>query len=249
MTRREQLQEQYEDALFALLMDEYAQIEGERLLEENERLKLDPDADIPEDVMRRCRKVINREFSRKAVSTVCYTSWRVFKKVSVVACSVVLLFTVAFAASETVRVNTLNLMIEVFDRHTDYRFSQGPKTGNTSDYPEFEVGWLPEGFNLISQIIDQSTARFRYENSNGETIVIGLDNLGESGVTTFDTEDAVTEDVTINGRSATLFTKDYYQIVIPIPEKTQLFWVAFWTGNDLPSREELLRIAENISLN
>ena len=34
MTRREQLQEQYEDALFALLMDELARSEGEKLLEE-----------------------------------------------------------------------------------------------------------------------------------------------------------------------------------------------------------------------
>ena len=39
MTRREQLQEQYEDALFALLMDDLAAIEGQAALEENERLK------------------------------------------------------------------------------------------------------------------------------------------------------------------------------------------------------------------
>ena len=57
MTRREQLQEQYEDALFALLMDELARSEGEKLLEENERLKQEPDADIPDDVMKRCCKV------------------------------------------------------------------------------------------------------------------------------------------------------------------------------------------------
>ena len=51
MTRRENLRDQYEDALFALLMDDLAWQEGERLLELNERLKNDPDADVPEEVM------------------------------------------------------------------------------------------------------------------------------------------------------------------------------------------------------
>ena len=35
MTRREKLQENFEDALFALLMEEVAEQEGQRLLEEN----------------------------------------------------------------------------------------------------------------------------------------------------------------------------------------------------------------------
>ena len=39
MTRREKLQEQYEDALFALLMDDLAVEEGKKAYEENERLK------------------------------------------------------------------------------------------------------------------------------------------------------------------------------------------------------------------
>ena len=60
MTRREQLQDQFEDARFALLMDNLAWQEGERLLEENERLKHDPSADVPAEVTERCLKVINR---------------------------------------------------------------------------------------------------------------------------------------------------------------------------------------------
>ena len=35
MTRREELQEAYEDAMFALLMDYVAESEGEKALEEN----------------------------------------------------------------------------------------------------------------------------------------------------------------------------------------------------------------------
>ena len=49
MNRKEQLQEQYEDALFALLMDDMMEEEGRQLLEENERLKQEPSAAVPEE--------------------------------------------------------------------------------------------------------------------------------------------------------------------------------------------------------
>ena len=65
MSNREQLFEKYEDALFALLMDDLAEVEGERLLELNEELKADPDAAVPIDVQQRCIAVINREFAKK----------------------------------------------------------------------------------------------------------------------------------------------------------------------------------------
>ena len=56
MTRREKLQENFEDALFALLMEEVAEQEGQRLLEENEKLKRDPESTVPPEVDRRCLK-------------------------------------------------------------------------------------------------------------------------------------------------------------------------------------------------
>ena len=54
MTRREKLQEQYEDALFALLMDDLAIAEGKSAEEENEQLKNDPKYAVPPEVRQRC---------------------------------------------------------------------------------------------------------------------------------------------------------------------------------------------------
>ena len=53
MTRREKLQEQYEDALFALLMDDLAVEEGKKAYEENERLKADSSFEVPSKAL--CR--------------------------------------------------------------------------------------------------------------------------------------------------------------------------------------------------
>ena len=65
MANRETRKEQYEDALFALLMDEMAQEDGEELLRLNEQLKQDPGAAVPQSVQRRCERVIGTAFSRR----------------------------------------------------------------------------------------------------------------------------------------------------------------------------------------
>lgn len=65
MKSREQLQEEYEEALFTLMMDYVAQADGKQYLEENERLKNDPAAQIPESVDQRCLQTIQRAFQRR----------------------------------------------------------------------------------------------------------------------------------------------------------------------------------------
>lgn len=67
MKTREQLQEEYEDALFALLMYDVAELEGRHAEEENERLLNDPNARVPEDLDRKCLQLINRHFMKKKV--------------------------------------------------------------------------------------------------------------------------------------------------------------------------------------
>lgn len=61
--RHEQLLENYEDALFSLFMERVAEEEGKRLLEENERLKHNPDAAVPKELDERCHKTIASFFT------------------------------------------------------------------------------------------------------------------------------------------------------------------------------------------
>lgn len=67
MKSREQLQEEYEDALFALMMNYVTEAEGKRLRAENEALKQDPTAQIPEHLDQRCLQTIQRAFLRKKI--------------------------------------------------------------------------------------------------------------------------------------------------------------------------------------
>lgn len=58
MTRKEQLWENYEDAVFAILMDAVAEQEGEKGLQLMEELEHDPSAQVSEEVQRRAEKTI-----------------------------------------------------------------------------------------------------------------------------------------------------------------------------------------------
>ena len=60
MTQKEQLWENYEDAVFAILMDAVAEQEGEKGLQLMEELEHDPSAQVPEEVQRRAEKTIRK---------------------------------------------------------------------------------------------------------------------------------------------------------------------------------------------
>lgn len=65
MTQKEQLWENYEDAVFAILMDAVAEQEGEKGLQLMEELEHDPSAQVPEGVQRKAEKTIRKAFAAK----------------------------------------------------------------------------------------------------------------------------------------------------------------------------------------
>ena len=69
MRRYEQLLEDYEDAYFALLMDQVAKQEGERLEQQNQELIEDPNFEVPETTDQKCLRTIERCFARQQRQT------------------------------------------------------------------------------------------------------------------------------------------------------------------------------------
>ena len=210
MTRREQLQEQYEDALFALLMDELAATEGQAALEENERLKNDPEYAVPTDVRQRCLKTISRCCTKKTLRRTGRVLCRGFGRVAVIGMICMLLFTTAFAVSPTLRANTLNLVMEVFEDSTAFSFSSSD-SGSPSFSEDFDVdvnvNWVPEGYTLVDQSEDPFLSSLRYRSETGDEILINIFK-GENGVLNIDTENAQVEPVTIQGCDGLLVLKD-----------------------------------------
>lgn len=202
MNRREQLQDQYEDALFALLMDDIAAIEGQKAEEENERLQSDPAAAVPKDLDQRCMQTIHRHFTKQKTRAVGRFAAKAMQRVAMVAGIAAILFTTAFATSETVRVHTLNLMIEVFETKTEFRFS----TSSVQAPLQLHVGWVPDGYSMVNEGNDGFGIWYDYQNAKNDCLTICCDQT--VGTTAgIDTEDAEVEQICIEGAEAMLVKK------------------------------------------
>lgn len=203
MNRHERLQEQYEDSLFALLMDEVAAMEGQRAIEENERLQNDPAAAVPEDVDRRCMRTIHRHFARQKARAAGRVTLKVAKRVTLAAGIGAILFTTAFALSEELRAGVLNLMIETFETNTEFRFTRSDEPAA----PRLEVRWMPNGYALVDQGSDDLGTWYEYQNTEGAMINISCEKADELA-TRIDTEDAEAEYIQIQNSQAMLVEEE-----------------------------------------
>lgn len=205
MNRKELLHEQYEDALFALLMDAVADSEGAKALEENSRLQAEPHFQMPDSVDSRSLQTIHRHFAKlKRRSVQKYTARALGKAMIAVGVASTLFFT-AFATSETVRLNTLNLVSETFVERTDFQFVPASE----KHIPQISATWLPDGFTLSSDESgnDGTNSWSVYKNeSDGFIHIMWFD--GNGSTVSLDTETAQVHIQEINGQTATIASKN-----------------------------------------
>lgn len=243
MTRRERLLENYEDALFSLLMDEVATSEGKKAIELNERLKNDPSAKVPEDVDRRCLQTIRRAFAVRRAREVGHFTVKALGKVAMAAGIAAMLFVGAFAASETLRVNTINYLIETFDDSVDFHFERNEADANAS-LPNIEVGWLPDGYVLQEQESgnDELGIWYTYRSSSNGLIMINF-YVGDGTILSVDNDDAEISDIEINGIKATLvLDNNQCQIIWSTSNDDKLLSIV---GRNITT-EDMIHVAENI---
>ncbi len=271
MANRETRKEQYEDALFALLMDEMAQEDGKELLRLNEQLKQDPGAAVPEAVQRRCERVIGTAFSRRQFRSTGRRTARWIGRLLLAAILGVLLFTAAFAVSEDVRVATLNVLIEVMNDHTKITF-EDTYSESTETPTEINPGleyhynialeWIPEGFELNSGNFDEdsSSGYVSYLSPQDGMIVVSVTPYSAGLVVSLDTEDCTKRDVEVHGHPASLYIANeskvenaYHQFgMTNIWSDLIMYWIDQEAGVMVDisatnlTEEEMIRLAEGV---
>lgn len=219
MTRREQLQENVEDAVFALLMEDVAEQEGKRLIEENEQLKHDPSAKVPDDLDKRCRKIIKRSYAKDRRRTVGRTIHNILGNVALAAMVCILLFVSAFAAVPEIRVMTLNLLIEVSDVSTSLRLvgaDNEPVTqdGKPDDADSVQTLWgyrlpeIPGGYVLDYENSSERAVNLWYSNAEGNFIRFNIAKAHDTFSLNVDTESAEVEDIKVHGYDGLLIGKE-----------------------------------------
>ncbi len=245
MTKREKLLEQYEDALFSLLMDEFAENEGKKAIEENERLKSDPNFVVPNELHQRSKRTISLYFAKRNIRNTGRVFAGVIRKAAMVALIGTLLFTSAFALSTDFRIKTLNWIIEVFDDRTEFSFvEQGVIDGVEGDGQKVAVEWIPEGFYQCNQSVNKFAIRLDYCSDNGQEFSIAVFD-GTNMKLGVDTEDAEVEYVDIQGEEAIMVSKNG---IIQISWASQELNSYISVNGSESMKDDLMEVAQSVKI-
>lgn len=231
-----QNQERYEDALFALLMQRMWEEQGQ---EEQDQPPEAAGQRTTDELDRRCLSAIRTHYGKARRRKTGKTIWKIVSRAAIAACIAITLFAVAYASSEKVRVNTRNLLITVFPTNTEFRFSGEMEEDRA---PSLSVGWVPPGYTLTEMDLRFNAAVFDYYDDKGNLLNVECHST-DGMAAGFDTEDAVVEDVTIQGEKGMLIEKDgEYQLAWTAKNNTRLITV--WSY--ALSREETLAVANSL---
>lgn len=261
MTDREKLVEQYEDALFALLMDEVAVEEGERATRLNEQLNQDPQFALPERLQKKCEKTIQKAFARQNIMRVRRGAFLVFQRISVAVMLVVLLLTTVIAVSEPFRRTTLNALLIVEEQCTKIKFyeDQGsmpvvPPADGVEYHYNIGLEWIPDGYQLTDGfVLENGKCDVYYQGGDWQEFEIQVTRYSPSLSYSYDTEDSIIEQIEIQGLSAQLITKEFNNTPgVPPYTRRMIIWLddeqqaIFHLRATHLTEEEIIRMAEGL---
>lgn len=250
MIRREALAEQYEEALFALLMESVAEAEGEKALAESRRLNESGEEIMPAETHRRCLRLIDRKAAGRNARQFGRGFVRAAGMAATIALVAIMVFTTAFAAQESFQAKKPTFGYAVkFHKHTAVislpASSAALSSGQRSPAPRFSVDWLPKGFELEKEGESDSNVWMQYRRSGTDArIVVAADNLlGESA--NVNTEDAKVSYMQLRGTEA---------MVVETPDSVcRILWAAegkgdwlFYAVGQNVELKTLVRVVENM---
>ena len=244
MTQKEQLWEQYEDAVFAILMDAVAEQEGKRGFQLMEELEHDPSAQVPEGVQRKAEKTIRKAFAAKNRESMKHFTVKVAQRIAIAVFAAAVLTAGTFAAFPEVRANLYNLIIREYEDHTEFNYAEQFSDEYSSADFTIEPGWLPDGFTLSDEGQVDALIYKTYQNKNKADVSI-TKSIMSGGPLLVDSENAKKTQIKIQGYAATLIEKEEWVcLVIPMPTNDEIVYLE---SNGVSSND-VIKIAENLPL-
>jgi hypothetical protein len=189
-----------------------------------------------EELDRRIKSIIDSSFSKQ-------NKRRSIKKLTrIAACVFIFLGVSSFVllSVEATRNVILNAFINVKEKYTEIQFKDSVKSDGI-----YRPAYLPEGFSETSNVSIGNAVILTYSNEAGEKIVF-TQAPADTGSLAVDNENMTYTEIKVNGVYALLFIADENEF----PNK--LIWqkdIMVFDISTKINREELVKIAENISNN
>lgn len=212
---REELIEQYEDAAFALLMSEYAEQEGNRLLREFEEAKAKGEVpEVPAALDAKCRKMIRQAYEKKRRENKVKEFLRGAGRVAALLFITLGVCTTMVFSVEALRTPVINFMIEQTEWFTSIDFEKEMSDEPTQDTVSAAMVdtslldvFIPSGYKLYkSTAKSNGSIAVIYKSENGGTIVY-ITTVCEGNLN-IDTEEADAKKIEIAGFEGFYIEKD-----------------------------------------
>lgn len=246
MNRREQLFQQCEDDIFSLLMLDYAEQEGARLETENQRLKQDPEAAIPDSAYQKGLKAIQRGMRAKRRRTLARGANVVLHRVAVAVLIGVLLFTTAFAISPAFREGVRNLVVSMTAESADLELVTTEAAVGSDLLSHYVFPDCPEGFELESQEQNEYKRWQYFSTTDGKSIFISVQQATDTSFGIDAEEEKELESIQINGFDGVLSMRNDTYNIVYADNQHNTFVQIICVGL---SRETALELISNISYN
>lgn len=169
------------------------------------------DAKNLEAIQQHFRRQRTRVFFRKTLP-------RIGQIAAIVVAVVSVAGSVAIATSHTLRVQVMQLLVNIEEEYTELKLQEDPAASfdipaewGGENYPSF----IPQGFALGAVHSNPSYSSVSYTDTTGAGRKINFSELGDSAESNLDTEDAALEPLLINGHQGTLVIKN---------KKISAFW-------------------------
>lgn len=204
----------YEGSLFREAMRRVANLEGEKLIRENQELNED-DASVSSQKQSEFKSRLDQALRERKRFRGRLSRMRPYQKIAVVVLIIGAAVSISLFSADALRVRVFNLFMDVKPEYTEFRLEEdkgSEKVRNVDWKDAYVPTYIPEGYYVESAENYDSIKSIIYANKHGEIIDYG--QYSESASVNYDTEDASMEDITVNGEAGTLIVKgDRYSII------------------------------------
>lgn len=189
MKTHRQLLDSYQEASWALAMEQVALRQGEQARALEDQLRDDPQAAVPQEVIDHCKDTIRRRFAVTPVRRV----KSVLTKVLVAAAICALMTSVACAFSPEFKAFLLRAFHSFADTFTSITF-QDPQVENladnqgkiTQELHGLRFEWLPEGYEYVDGAESPTAQWVDFENEQSDLIRCRVSRSDNSAAYNYD---------------------------------------------------------------
>lgn len=228
--RKQQLVEQYEDLALSMLMEDYAQAEGERLLREFEEAERNGGLpEMPEELDRKCRNLIETSFAKQARGQRLKKIVRMASKAAVYAAVFLGLSTITILSVDALRMPVLNFLMDQSGRYSTVVYQNDPVTEIPEGDPvlaRFESN-LPKEYQIVDKSTRNSHGAVYCENTVQDLLCL-LSTKSNGGLN-IDAEITEYTDLNFSGYEAVFWEKDGYSLMW-LDENTEIVYTLFANG-------------------